>query len=196
MSSVDGLLADLFDSSNVGLAVVDDQLRYLALNASLAATHGVPAESHLGKTVREILGDNAVWVERACKQVLATGRPVLSLEVAGTMLSKSEVGRWVLFPMNDSHGRVKQVCAVVVESASKVKFEEVENELPPLAADTVLRSWKEIARYLGTCVKTAQRWEQTYNLPVRRLKASKGSLVFAFRDEVDRWLRSPGNSRA
>ncbi|MCU1298759.1 MAG: hypothetical protein JWO91_3037, partial [Acidobacteriaceae bacterium] len=39
MSSVDGLLADLFDSSNVGLAVVDDQLRYLALNASLAATH-------------------------------------------------------------------------------------------------------------------------------------------------------------
>ncbi|MCU1297887.1 MAG: two-component hybrid sensor and regulator [Acidobacteriaceae bacterium] len=190
MSSVDGLLANLFDSSNVGVAVLDDQLRYLALNISLADMHGVPAECHLGKTVREILGDRACWVERGCNEVLATGRPVLSLEVAGINPSEAEAGRWVLFPMNSEDGAVKQVCAVVVESPAKVDREEMENQSSSHAVDTMLRSWKEIACYLGTCVKTVQRWEQTYNLPVRRLKASKGSVVFSFKKELDQWMHS------
>ena len=52
----------------------------------------------------------------------------------------------------------------------------------------VLRSWKDIAQYMGTCVKTVQRWERAYDLPVRRVQPGKGSVVLAFKNEVDQWL--------
>ena len=53
-----------------------------------------------------------------------------------------------------------------------------------------LQSWKEIARYLGRGVRTAQRWEQKAGLPVRRPQPGDRSPVFAFPDEIDAWLRS------
>ncbi|MCU1295859.1 MAG: hypothetical protein JWO91_137 [Acidobacteriaceae bacterium] len=100
---VDGLLADLFDSFNIGLAVVDDQLRYRALNTCLAAMHGVSAESHLGKTVREILGDNAFWVERVLILSLAKipssceiNAPWMSFWASSCLLTPSPVVRALL----------------------------------------------------------------------------------------------------
>jgi hypothetical protein len=35
-----------------------------------------------------------------------------------------------------------------------------------------------------------QRWEQSYGFPTRRLKASKGAVVFALPEEVDNWMRA------
>lgn len=53
----------------------------------------------------------------------------------------------------------------------------------------MLRSWKDIARHLGASVRTAQRWEHEFQLPVRRLDARRGAVVFAFPAELDSWLR-------
>ncbi len=178
------VLADFFNNSSVGLAIFDDQLRYQALNHCLAAMHGIPVESHLGKTPREILGIIALQVEPAIKKVFTTGTS-----------TKAEGGRWVnyLFPLKDANGRVKQVGAVVVELRPNTKLELVgaihEADSLPDAANEVLRSWKEIANYVGACVKTVQRWEQRYNLPIRRIERSKGAVVFALKAEVDSWLR-------
>jgi len=58
----------------------------------------------------------------------------------------------------------------------------------PDPASRRLDSWKEIARYLGRTVRTVQRWEQTLDLPVRRLQHDGGSSVFAYTHELDRWL--------
>ena len=33
---------------------------------------------------------------------------------------------------------------------------------------SVLNSWKEIASYLGRSVRTVQRWEREFGLPVHR----------------------------
>jgi Tol biopolymer transport system component len=54
-----------------------------------------------------------------------------------------------------------------------------------------LDSWKEIARYLNRDVRTVQRWEETGGLPVyRRAKGRlKGSPVYAYKSELDAWLR-------
>lgn len=51
-----------------------------------------------------------------------------------------------------------------------------------------LSGWKEIASHLGRGVRTVQRWEDDYGLPVRRLGFGKGETVFAFSDEVDDWF--------
>jgi hypothetical protein len=52
-----------------------------------------------------------------------------------------------------------------------------------------LSSWKEIAAYLGRDARTAIRWERDRGLPVHRVPGGKGQRVFAYTDELDRWLR-------
>jgi hypothetical protein len=51
-----------------------------------------------------------------------------------------------------------------------------------------LSSWKEIAAYLGKGVRTVQRWEQQFGLPIRRPN-SKSHVIFALPQELDAWLR-------
>lgn len=59
-----------------------------------------------------------------------------------------------------------------------------------------LDSWKDIARYLGRDVRTVIRWEQTRGLPVHRVPGGTLSRVFAYPDELDRWLEGGGAARA
>lgn len=54
----------------------------------------------------------------------------------------------------------------------------------------ILRSWKEISSYAGASVRTLQRWEREFHLPIRRIATKKGSVVFAFRSDLDTWFRA------
>jgi hypothetical protein len=56
LSEIDMLASAYFSASNVGLCTVDSSLHYIAINKTLAETNGIPAEAHLGRTVRDILG--------------------------------------------------------------------------------------------------------------------------------------------
>jgi hypothetical protein len=53
-----------------------------------------------------------------------------------------------------------------------------------------LNGWKDIAAYLGRSVRTVQRWEKEFGLPVRRLGTSRPESVFALLREVDAWLET------
>lgn len=53
-----------------------------------------------------------------------------------------------------------------------------------------LDSWKQIAVYLNREVRSVQRWEKRERLPVHRHPHLKGSTVYAFKNEIDGWLRS------
>ena len=64
---------------------------------------------------------------------------------------------------------------------------------PRLPASARLNGWKDIANYLGKGVRTVQRWEQQYGLPVHRLGA-EGEVVFAGVHEVDAWLANDGHA--
>ncbi|MBI1353059.1 MAG: hypothetical protein GC160_01850 [Acidobacteria bacterium] len=63
------------------------------------------------------------------------------------------------------------------------------HEPAPESSDQVLSSWKEIAAYLGATDRTVQRWERQDGLPVHRLPFRKRAAVFAYRSEIDEWLR-------
>jgi hypothetical protein len=56
------------------------------------------------------------------------------------------------------------------------------------AQSELLTSWKEIASYLGKGVRTVQRWEQQFGLPVRRPNEKAKGIVHATRGELDHWL--------
>jgi hypothetical protein len=151
------------------------------------ATDRASADDQVGKHLREILGDVASQVEPAIRQVFATSRPVANREIVGSLPRRPDKGRWItnFFPITDSMGSVVQVGAVVVELGTNVRLESADRE----KATDVLRSWKDIATYVGTCVKTVQRWERAHKFPIRRVEARKGAVVFALRNEVDEWLR-------
>jgi Tol biopolymer transport system component len=53
-----------------------------------------------------------------------------------------------------------------------------------------LDSWKDIATYLGRNVRTAMRWEHGKGLPVHRLPGGQRQAVFAWRHELDAWIKN------
>jgi len=56
--------------------------------------------------------------------------------------------------------------------------------------ESVLHSWKEISKYLNQDIRTCQRWEVEFGLPVRRISNhSLHSKVFAYKSEIDLWLK-------
>ena len=79
------VLASLFDSPTVGVAICDRRLRFRAINDALAAMNGIPAEAHLGKTVQKVLGSAAAKLQPAFQHVLNTGEPLCNFEVTAEL---------------------------------------------------------------------------------------------------------------
>jgi len=61
--------------------------------------------------------------------------------------------------------------------------------------EILLESWKEIAAHLKRSVRTCQNWERTLGLPIRRLGGYPKARVFAYKDELDRWLNGKLHER-
>ena len=59
-----------------------------------------------------------------------------------------------------------------------------------------LDSWKEIADYLGRNASTVRRWEGEKHLPVHRVPGGRRQNVFAYREEIDRWLSEESDQEA
>lgn len=62
--------------------------------------------------------------------------------------------------------------------------------------DERLDSWKDIAVYLERDIRTVQRWSLNRRLPVRRVPGGDKPRVFAFKSEIEEWLRSAGRELA
>ncbi|HEX4912729.1 MAG TPA: hypothetical protein VFV51_02175, partial [Vicinamibacterales bacterium] len=56
-------------------------------------------------------------------------------------------------------------------------------------ADDRLDSWKAISAYLKRDVTTVQRWEKREGMPVHRHVHDKLGSVYAYRSELDAWMR-------
>ncbi|HUA14176.1 MAG TPA: sigma 54-interacting transcriptional regulator [Verrucomicrobiae bacterium] len=120
------LLAAFFSSSTIGLCILDTELRFLAINKTLAAMNGIPAGNHLGKTVREVLGDFADVVEPQLLQVLATGNSVLNFEVTAVFPGTAEPIYAIdhFFPIKNANGAVTRIGVVVNEVTGERKLQE------------------------------------------------------------------------
>jgi DNA-binding NarL/FixJ family response regulator len=106
----------LFASPVIGVGVLDDQMKFCAINDALASMNGVPAEKHIGRKVRYVLGAVAPAVEAAVDQVLQS-RKSTALNLSAKLPAREGLGHWVehYFPVRDVQGRVTQVAALIVE---------------------------------------------------------------------------------
>src|SRR5262249_16188871 len=125
-------LATIYDSAPVGLAFVDTQLRYVSINEYLAEFNGVPADAHLGRTVRQVLPHRADTIEPFYLRVIDTGQPVVDVEVEGMSASQPGIRRsWLVsrHPVKDVQGTVLGVNTVVQEITERKRIEEARQEL-------------------------------------------------------------------
>src|SRR5579862_4160764 len=86
-------LEHLYRTAPVGLCFVDCELRYVRINEQLAALHGSTVQTHIGRTIREILPEIADDVEQIYNRVIKTGEPVLNIEVHGVTAAEPGVER-------------------------------------------------------------------------------------------------------
>jgi formate hydrogenlyase transcriptional activator len=118
------LATEYFSSSPVGVCIMDEQFRFVAINDALAEMNGLPASEHLGKTVREVLGSFADAVEPEFRKVLATGISV-NFEIRANLPRRTGAGHWIehFVPIPNESGRITRVGAVVVEVTAQKALE-------------------------------------------------------------------------
>jgi len=77
------LLELLLHSAGAGVALFDRGLRFVRVNAAMAAINGLPAEAHPGRALEEALPHVSPQAVAALRRVLATGEAVTGVEIAG-----------------------------------------------------------------------------------------------------------------
>ncbi|MCR9110264.1 MAG: PAS domain-containing protein [Rhodobacteraceae bacterium] len=89
-------LENLYDTTPVGLSLVDREMRFIRINESLAQINGIPREDHIGMTFKELLPDLQDGIWSTYERVFETGKPVLNMNIEGeTPASPGELRHWI-----------------------------------------------------------------------------------------------------
>jgi PAS domain S-box-containing protein len=128
------------EGAPVGLAFVDADLRFVRINAALAAINGRPREEHLGRTLPEVLPELADTLVPIYREVLATGRPIIERELTAqhpeTGAIRHILASW--FPVN-AGGAIAGVGVVVVDITGRKNAEaQLEGVLKQLPVGVIL----------------------------------------------------------
>lgn len=114
----------LVSQSPIGLAVLDADLRYVAVNPALARINGLDAERHLGHSLAEVMPGYAVAAdsEAAMRQVLATGVPIVDQERVGRTPADPEHDHaWSTsyYRLEDPAGHVLGIAVSVIDTTER-----------------------------------------------------------------------------
>ncbi len=90
-------LQTLYDTTPVGLGLVDRELRWLRINEELAAINGFPPEAHIGVRQDELIPDIDQNIADVQRRVFATGEAVRGQQVRGTSAAEPDRLRdWIV----------------------------------------------------------------------------------------------------
>jgi serine/threonine-protein kinase RsbW len=169
----DELLDAMFAQSHVGFAIFDAQLRFVRVNAAVAAMSRRPVEAHHGLTPGALLGVPDTPGERAMRELLRDGRAravaTLAFEHPDTPGETREFEATYTV-LRGTGGRVLGVSAVVLD-VSDSRRAEAEREEVRAAAErfgrrALLRA--EIGTALESTRGVAQRMQRLAELLVPR----------------------------
>ncbi len=113
----------VFQTTTVGLALLDRDLHFVRVNDRLAEINRTPVEAHIGRTVGEIIPDLQEYCEAMARRVLAGERVVGDLqESTGDGVRTWAQISWV--PVRDEDGRIAGI-GVAVEDVTPLKRAEL-----------------------------------------------------------------------
>lgn len=122
------MLDGYFTQSPIGMALYDEDLRYVRINATLAKVNGLTPEDHIGRTTPEVLiGMDGVGIEDVMRRVLETGEPVVDSRMQGS--APGDPGQehaWSVSysRLEDPAGRVLGVSSSVIDITERFRAEE------------------------------------------------------------------------
>jgi signal transduction histidine kinase len=148
-------LSNAFSHASVlGFAILDNQLRYQAINSALVATNGFPAAAHLGNTIRDLFGNRvADEIQPHINTLSATGNPSVA-EIVATLPTRNEPGWWIdyYFPIKAPRGKMIGLGVVVVEVTEQRKLERAIDKLARYLLQGQDREGLKVARELRDSV--------------------------------------------
>jgi len=194
-----------FQAANIGMVMVDTELRHVHINPALAEVNGLSVEKHKGKTLSEIVPDVARTVEPVYREVLATGKALFNVEVHGATLKDPDtIQYWVnsYFPLRGVDGTLIGAGAVIVDVTNLKQVEaqlqqtlqelNYHTENSPLATvewnqNLEVRRWSKRAEQLfGWAAQevVGQQW-QDLAVIVERDRAQMNSMINRLLDGTD-----------
>ena len=117
----------IYKEAPVGLCAFDTDLRYIYINAWLAALNGISEEDHLGRMIGEVLPDLASSIEPQLQKVIGTGQSVVEGTAFGSTMARSGDKRHFQHtyqPIMSSDGSIIGVNCVVLDVTKHKRVEE------------------------------------------------------------------------
>ncbi|HET7902321.1 MAG TPA: SpoIIE family protein phosphatase [Candidatus Nanopelagicales bacterium] len=148
------LLRAAFEQAPMGVAVLDGDLRYLAINEPLARINELPVAAHLGRAVAEVLP--AIWptLEPLLRRALS-GEPVRYAWESATAAGLSAAARALLQPVLGDGGEVEGVVVLVEDTTLEARHHHRTERLRDLSNSLAgLTSWLAIPSLLGTALRS------------------------------------------
>jgi PAS domain S-box-containing protein len=131
-------LATIFDTSPVGLALLDAEQRFIAINEALAEINGLTREQHLGYSVPELFDRVDRKLVEVFDRIYATGNPFISPNFAVNVPGRSDrrPGYYNVYylPTVNSNGQVEGVLVYVVDVTERVQLERAQRYLSEASA--------------------------------------------------------------
>ncbi|HEY0840669.1 MAG TPA: PAS domain-containing protein [Vulgatibacter sp.] len=119
------LLDSVVETAPVGLAFLDEEARYIRVNAKLAQMNGHPAAEHRGKKVRDVLPELAERLEPLVREVFRSGTATLDVEITLHRPDGTEEHRLLgIYPVRDARGQVFLAGTAVVDITERKKAME------------------------------------------------------------------------
>ncbi|MUH00932.1 PAS domain S-box protein [Scytonema sp. UIC 10036] len=131
-------LATIFETSPVGIALLDERQRFIAINEALAQINGLTREQHLGHSIPELFGQSDPKLVEVFHEIYTTGNPFISPSFAVNVPGRSDrtPGYYNVYylPTTNSNHKVKDVLVYVVEVTEQVRLEQGQSFLSEASA--------------------------------------------------------------
>ncbi|WP_412060706.1 CheR family methyltransferase [Rubrivirga sp. IMCC45206] len=182
--TIDEQLAEIeaiYGTAPVGLAYMDQELRYRRINTRLAEINGLPVEEHIGRQGSELFPLLADVVEPILLEILETGQAVEDVEFQGaTLRDPDDLRDWLSSYVPDvgADGAIHGV-SVVVRDITDRKRAEADRVAALADLDFVLDS-------VEVGVWSMDVATEAYRLDDRTLQITRLSLPLLFEDAMDR----------
>lgn len=184
------LLESLLKNAPVGFAFFDKEHRYIRINETLAELNGIAAQDHIGKTIEELLPENAKVVVPVINSVMTTKEPVLNLEVTGETPREPGITRYWLtgfYPVFIGKSRdVNYVGAVVIEITTMKRLEQQKDEFLAVASHELKTPVTSIKAYAQVLQKLFKRKGDTQSAEMlAKMDAQINKLITLIADLLD-----------
>jgi diguanylate cyclase (GGDEF)-like protein/PAS domain S-box-containing protein len=118
-------LRTIYETAPVGLCFIDRNMRYVKINRRLAEMNNVPIEETIGRTVREVIADEAdKAIEELCNRAIETGKPVENVEITRKTIQGVLTVLAHYYPVRDQSGVVVGVNIVVQDITARKRAED------------------------------------------------------------------------